>query len=147
MAGSTIVAVKQALVTELSALGGMSAVSISYAHPGERGGKEILYCGVVRDGDHEAVALKAGRRRREENYELDVQIVVSGTKLTEERSETRAMVIGTLAEEYLADNPTINDVPNVRFVVVSGIEMETITTSNGPLTQLTLTVSVKARLL
>ena len=76
-----------------------------------------------------------------------MQIVVSGTKLTEERSETRAMVIGTLVEEYLADNPTIGDVANVRFAVVSGIELETITTTNGPLTQLTLTVSVKARLL
>ena len=58
MAGSTIVAVKQALITELSALGGMSAVSLSYAHPGDRGGKEILYCGAVRDGDHEADAVK-----------------------------------------------------------------------------------------
>lgn len=147
MAGSTIVAVKQALVTQLKALDGMGAVSVSYAHPGERGSKEILYCGAVRNGDHEAVALKAGRRRREENYDLDIEIAVSGTRLTEARSETRAIVIGTLVEEYLADNPTIGDVPNVRFVVVSGIEMQTITTTNGPLTQLTLTVSIKARLL
>lgn len=146
MAGSTIVAVKQSLVTDLKAIGGMADVSISYAHPGERGGKEIVYCGNVRSGEHDPVALRAGRRLREENYDLDVHVIVSGTKLTEDGSETRALVLGKLIEEHVADNPKLNTV-NVAFAVVSAIELETLSTSNGPLTQLTLTVSVKARLL
>ena len=146
MAGSTIVAVKQALVTDFTALSGMSNVSVSYAHPGERGGKEIVYCGNVRSGEHDPVALRAGRRLREENYDLDIHVVVSGTKLTEDGSETRALELGKLVEEHIADNPKLG-VTNVSFAVISAIELETLSTSNGPLTQLILTVSVKARLL
>jgi hypothetical protein len=147
MAGSTIVAVKQALITNLSALGGLSSVHISYAHPGEKGRKENLWLGAVRDGEHEATALKLGRRRREENYEVELHVEVGGTQLSPERSEERAIVIGTLVEEYLADNPKMGGVINVLFAVVTGIDMHTLNTTNGPLTQLMLTISVKARLL
>jgi hypothetical protein len=148
MAGTTMVAVKQALVDQLGALPALADAFVSYGHPGERGRKELIWLGDVRIGDQEPVAIKAGRRRREESYELELNVEVAGTKLAPERSELRAVELGTVVEEYLADHPMLSPpVAGVLFVVVTGATLRTVDTSNGPVSRLTFTVQVKARLL
>jgi len=126
----------------------MAGVKVSYADPGERALKENLWFGRIYDNEHEPVALKVGRRRREENFTAEVFVEVMGTRLTPERTEVRAMELGTALEEYLADNPKLDGtIEGLLFAVVSGMELSTTETSEGPQTRLNIEVDVKARLL
>lgn len=148
MAGSTMVDFKSTLVTALAALPAMSGVKVSFADPGETALKENVWCGRIRDNEHEAVALKSGRRRREENYTVDVFVEVTGTRLTVETAETRALALGLALEEYLADNPKLDGtVSGLLFAVVSGMELSSVESTDGPHTRLTVSIDVKARLL
>lgn len=148
MAGSVMAAVKAALVTQLAALPSLAGVQVTYADPGEVARKENIWFGRVRDNDHEPVALKAGRRRREENFTLDCMVEVGGTRLSPQASEERAIALGTAIEEHLADYPKLQDaVDGVAFCVISGMELFTDQTTNGPRTVLTINIDVKARLL
>jgi hypothetical protein len=148
MAGSTMVAFKSALVVNLAALPGMAGVKVSYADPGDKALKENVWCGRITDNEHEAVALRAGRRRREENFTAEVFIEVVGTRLTAERAETRALALGLVLEEYLADNPKLDgSVDGLAFAVISSMELATLETTEGPQTRLTVGIYVKARLL
>lgn len=148
MAGSTMVAFKSKLVSELAALPAMAGVKVSYGDPGDLALKENVWCGKITDNEHEAVALKAGRRRREENYTADVYVEVTGTRLTVETAETRALALGLVLEEYLADNPKLDGtITGLLFAVVSGMELSTLESTDGPHTRLTVSIDVKARLL
>jgi hypothetical protein len=148
LAGTTITAVKAALVSQLSTLPALSGVQITYADPGDTARKESIWCGTVRDADHEPVALKAGRRRREENYELLVHVEVMGTRLTPQRTEERATALALVVEEHLADNPNLSgEVPGLLFAVVGGLEMTTDQTTAGPRTFMSIRINVKSRLL
>lgn len=148
MAGSIMVAFKSKLVSELAALPSMTGVKLSYGDPGENALKETIWCGRILENEHEPVALKAGRRRREENFTLEVYVDVTGTRLTHERAESRAVALGQALEEYLADNPKLDDsVTGLLFAVVSGMELVTLQTTDGPSTRLTVSIDVKGRLL
>lgn len=148
MSGSIMVTFKTKLLAELAALPGTDGVKLSFGDPGENALKENIWFGRIYNNEHDAVALKAGRRRREENFTLETYVEVGGTRLTPERSETRALELGLLIEEYLADNPKLDgNVECLLFAVVSGMELFTSSTSDGPLTRYTVSIDVKARLL
>jgi hypothetical protein len=148
MAGSIMVTFKQDLLATISAMPGMAGVKVSFGDPGENALKENVWFGRIYDNDHDPVALKAGRRRREENFTLEIYVEVGGTRLTPERCETRALELGLLIEEYLADNPKLDgNVDGLLFAVVSGMELFTSQTTDGPYTRHTVSVDVKARLL
>mgnify|MGYP003648659320 FL=1 len=148
MAGSIMVTFKTKLLSELTSIPGTAGVKMSFGDPGENALKENIWFGRIFNNEHDAVALKAGRRRREENFTLEVYVEVGGTRLTPERSETRALELGLLIEEYLADNPKLDGtVDCLLFAVVSGMELFTSSTTDGPLTRYTISVDVKARLL
>lgn len=148
MSGSIMVTFKTKLLAELAALPGTAGVKLSFGDPGETALKENIWFGRIYNNEHDAVALKAGRRRREENFTLETYVEVGGTRLTPERSETRALELGLLIEEYLADNPKLDgNVECLLFAVVSGMELFTSSTSDGPLTRYTVSIDVKARLL
>ena len=148
MAGSIMVSFKTKLLAELAALAGTTGVKMSYADPGENALKENIWFGRIYDSEVDPVALRAGRRRREENFTVEVFVEVGGVRLTPERCETRALELGQLVEEYLADHPKLDDtVDGLLFAVVSGMDLFTSQTTDGPLTRQTISVDVKARLL
>lgn len=148
MAGSIMVTFKTTLLEAIGVMPGMAGVKVSFADPGENALKENIWFGRISDNDHDPVALKAGRRRREENFTLEINVEVGGTRLTPERCETRALALGLLIEEYIADNPKLDGtVDGLLFAVVSGMELFTSQTTDGPLTRHTIDVDVKARLL
>lgn len=148
MAGSIMVTFKTTLLAELVAMPGTAGVKLSYGDPGENALKENIWFGRIYDNAHDPVALKAGRRRREENFTLDIYIEVGGVRLTPERCEARALELGLLIEEYLADSPKLDGtVTGLQFAVVSGMELFTSQTTDGPYTRHTVSVDVKARLL
>ena len=143
-----MVTFKTKLIEVMAAMPEMAGVKISFADPGENALKENVWLGRIYDNEHDPVALKAGRRRREENFTLEIYVDVGGTRLTPERCETRALELGLLIEEYLADNPKLDGaVDGLLFAVVSGMELFTSQTTDGPYTRHTVSVDVKARLL
>lgn len=143
---STIVATKRALVMALQTRPALNGVLISYADPGAKGRKEQVFIAEVRNADQEPVALRTGTRKRDEEYELDVYVDVL-SKASAETSEERTMELVAELEEFLANDPKINNTPGVLWAVVTDMRMKTAETGDGPSTRCIVTVTVRGRLL
>jgi hypothetical protein len=139
-------AIKANLKTALRANTTLSGVQVSYGDPGGDAQRETVWLGHTEDGSQEPLAMRAGRRRREENYTLHVHVEVIG-RPTPEDNEARATDLCTAVEEVLADDPKVGNTPGVIHAVVAGVEMATGETTDGPRTVLTIFVSVKGVLL
>ncbi len=148
MAGTTAAAFKAALKSSLMAYGPLSGIQVVYGQDVEARKTGCIRLGAVEDAGVAPTGLKAGRRRREEDYVLHVIVEVIGTAGGPEANEARAVTLGTAVEEFLADNPALSgSVPGLLFAVVSGFSMETSETTDGARTVLDYSVSVKGRLL
>ena len=148
MAGSTMYAVKAQLLTLLEANSTLSAIQCSYGDPGEAMRRESIYLGDIISDSHTPEALASGRRRRVEDYRLDVEIFVQSKAAGQQEGEQRALVLAHAVETVLADYPTLDDgVTGLMFVEVSGMSMTTAEAGiDGPRVQVTVQVHVKARL-
>ena len=148
MAGTVASALRSALVDALAPL--IAPVKISYGSPGKLGRTEGVWLGTARDtsldSDHEPAALRGGRVRRRETLRTDVVFEVM-SKNTPREAEARAVALGTLLEEYLADNPTVGGVPTLLWCVVEGIELDTTESADGPRCVLIYTLSAMSDLL
>jgi len=146
MAGSTAAALKAALKTAMAAEGALSAVAVSYGEPGELHRSEHIWIGSAVSGSVEPAVFRAGRVRRDEEYSLDVVIDV-GSEPRPEDAETRAVLLGAVVEEMLADDPQVSNVTNLLWVIVDGFELDTVESSEGPRSTYTLTLQARGRLL
>lgn len=148
MAGTVAFDLREALVINLGPL--LGSVPIHYGHPGAHGRTEAIWLGTARDtsldSDHEPKALRAGRVRRSERLRTDVVIEIT-SKTTSRDAEERAVELGTVIEEYLADNPTVGSVENLLWCQVEGIELDTTETANGPRCVLVYTLLAASDLL
>jgi hypothetical protein len=146
MAGTTAAALKSALKTAMAAEGGLSGVPISYGEPGDMARTEHVWIGAATDGDMEPASFRSSRKRRDETYTLDVVVEVSSIARAE-ASETRAVLLGTVIEEMLADDPKVGNVTNLLWCMVDGFELDTEETAEGPRSTYTLTLQARGRLL
>jgi hypothetical protein len=144
--GTTIVAVKRALRDGLALRPALQGVLVNYGDPGDRGRREQIWMGRIQRADQEPVALRQGRRKRDEDYDLWVHIDVA-SKVTPEDNEARAIEIVQEVESLLADDPSIGNVPGVLWAVVSQMRLNTVETADGPSTSAIVTVNVRGRLL
>jgi len=145
MAGTTMAAFKTALVAAITAEGSIN-VPVSYGDPGDLGRREHIWLGATTPLESETVSFKAGRKRRQESYSVEVVIEVLNDSHPED-AETRACALSAIIEEMLADDPKVNAVTNLLFAVLEDMEMETTQTGEGVRTVLTMSVRVEARLL
>ena len=148
MAGSTMYAVKAALLPLLVSNSTLSSVQVTYGDPGEGQRRESIFMGDVNSNVHTPEALASGRRRRLEDYTLDVEVFVQSKAAGQQEAEQRALVLANAVEDVLADYPTLDDgVTGLLFVECSGMSMHTAEAGiDGPRIQVTVHVDVKARL-
>ena len=148
MAGSTMYAVKAQLLTLLAADSTLSSIQTSYGDPGEAMRRESIFMGDVNSNAHTPESLSSGRRRRLEDYTLDIEIFVQSKAAGQQEGEQRALVLANAVENVLADYPSLDDgVTGLMFVQCSGMSMSTAEAGiDGPRIQVTVHVDVKARL-
>ncbi|HYJ69630.1 MAG TPA: hypothetical protein VEX15_18410 [Nocardioidaceae bacterium] len=146
MAGSIVVACKQALIEFLQTRELLNDVQITYGWPGdEEAQRERIFCGRSR-AEHTQAALKAGRRFRAEESTFDVVIQVEMVGGSPEEAEERALEIGTEVEECIADEKYLGGVEGLHYAVVSGWLLDSLYNDQGSLAELTYTVQYRARL-
>ena len=141
---STMAAWRAAFVTAMQAAGGLSGVQVSYGIPSQPR-KELVVLGKTSDAEHEDVALKTGRRTREETYRTQVSITVT-SKHTPTLAETRAVAILAEIEDLLADDPIVGAVDGVLWAVPRSLEMDTVATTENATCDIDFEIEVKARL-
>lgn len=111
--GSTVYAVKAAIVTLLQANGALANVQISHGYPGEGNiQREAIYIDRVTGGQRIPV-FKAGRKTREETYAVTVVVFVEQDGVTAADAEERAFELLQEVEDMLADDPTLGGVSGV----------------------------------
>lgn len=152
---TTAAAVKATLVAAIRDLPTVdtSTVLVSYAQPVETPRRETIHLGDVEDGEQTPVALRAGRRKRQEDYTLSVVVTVASSP-TPEKTDARAAALAGAVEEFLADHPKLYDeagpgpapVPGLIAALASGVNLTTGLSSDGAVSTLTLTVAVKAQI-
>lgn len=147
MAGSRVVAVRSALIDGLAAVGGLSTVDVIYAWKFDQElPRERIFTSRVR-ATHEPASLKSGRTFRNERVTFDLVVRVEKVDGTAEEADERALVIGALVEEYVADNRTLGgSVSGLNWVVVSGMELNNLSNDRGNLSELVYAITYDARL-
>lgn len=145
MAGSAVVAAKKALIAGLAADPNLDGVEVTYAW--KRGSKkrERIFCGRAQ-ATQEPASLKSGRTFRDERMIFDVTVVVEMPGGSAEAVEERAIELGTIVEEWVADNRTLDGVTGLNWAVVTGLDLTSMFNDNGHLAELVLQVTYSARL-
>lgn len=148
MAGSLVVAVKQALIDALQGMTGdaedLEGVAVRYAYRSDTSERERIWTGRAR-ATHTPSSLKSGRMFRDEDMTFDLTIVVEKVGGTAEDAEDRAIEIGTVVEEYIADNKTLG-VAGVKWVRVASAELTPLMNDRGAMAELVYSITYQARL-
>lgn len=106
---SLLTSVKSTLVTTLAARPALSGVTVAYAWPGPDARVTGIYLGESRGG-FEPVGLKAGRRQREERWEIDCIVYAyrqAETAQGAEAAEAAAFALLDEIDDELADDPCL----------------------------------------
>lgn len=158
---STVATVKQQLVTQLTsklASAGPSGgqVQVAYAWPGPSTANESVFCGrhpelddIRLDVNHDIPTIKAGRKARQENYEIPLTVWVFRPDLSADGAQTceaRAFALLDPIEDLFADDPTIGLGTTVQWVKVDRIASTLWPFERGWACELIVTLDVAARL-
>ena len=147
MSGTLMTSFKARLLTQLQANGTLSSIQVTYADPGNAARSECVFLGDVINNRHEPESLSTGRRRRIEEFDLEVIVGVgSKARSSPQDNEARAVVLADAVETVIVEDPQLNDLSGLLYCQVSSIEMSTVETGEGPMTTITLTINAKARL-
>lgn len=121
MAGTIAVACKRALFTRLATRPRLKGVQLAYSWPGNVE-RECVYGGGARS-TQEYAAASPGRKPRNETALVDVHIYVRLPGGDVEAADVRAMELGVVVEEELADDVTLGGlVPGHGYGGVASID-------------------------
>lgn len=144
--GSTVYAVRAALVASLTANGALTGVQVSHGYPGESKIKrEAIYVDRV-VGQHRIANIKAGRKQRDETYSATVVVSVVKDRGSVAEVEQRALVLLQEVEDTIADDPSIGSVDGLVAATAGDFRMVSDFTSNGAACVIEFDVDVDARL-
>ena len=145
MAGTTMYAVKAALLTKLQA--DISNVQITYGDSGGAMRRESIFMGDIESNTQTPEAFASGRRRLIEDYTGDVHVAVQ-SKPTLQKAEERAVALSTLVENVVNDYPTLSGaVTGLMFIECSGLSMSSAEAGvDGPRVFVTVHIRVKGKL-
>lgn len=101
---STVPAVKARLIELVAAA--LPGKQVTYSHPGDSQRDEGVYLGDVR-GTRGYAAMRAGRKPRQEEYQVDLYCVAIRAGATAEKAETEAFALSATVENALAEDPTL----------------------------------------
>lgn len=153
MARSVILEVRRALVTGITqALADsdtdFSGVSVTYAWEGAKDDsrREQVFTNNAR-ATHDPAALKAGRNFRNEDMTFDVVVLVIGVGLPPDETDARALDIGEVVEEFIADRKSNElGVTGLNWIRVADFASQNLTHPDGSISELTYSVTYSARL-
>jgi hypothetical protein len=148
MAGTNALAYKQALVAAAASAPIVAAdgIQVEYDWPG-RVERELIHGGRVEGTQSYPVSRGGGGRMpRDEELQVDLNVVVASPGTTPEETETRAVQIGTEIENWLAEHLDLGGISGVIYSGVVGVEMETSVDDDGTITVLTYRHLLKSRL-
>lgn len=148
MAASIVVAVRKAVIAGIKAALNDPKVSVTYGYQGadDDRRREQVWTDRVRS-THEPAGLKAGRNFRDETLDFDVVVLVAGVGKPPEDTDTRALQIGAVVEEFLADRKSNElGVPGLNWLRVTGFELNNGYAPKGSLSEIRYAVRYNARL-
>ncbi len=146
MAGTTMYAVKAALLTKLQA--DISDVQITYGDSGGAMRRESIFMGDIESNTQTPEAFASGRRRLIEDYTVDVHVAVQSKAAGLQEAEERAVALATSVENVVNDYPTLSGaVTGLMFIECSGLSMSSAEAGvDGPRVFVTVHVHVKGKL-
>lgn len=110
--------------------------------------REIVHGGAPVTGPVTLSAQRAGTRiKREENLNTQIHIrVYEPGNQTTEATDARAATISAIVENYIAANPTLGDLTNVKLVAVEGLTLTGWLNDDGATSELSLALAIKSYL-
>ena len=146
MAGTTMYAVKAALLTKLQA--DISNVQVTYGDSGGAMRRESIFMGDIESNTQTPEAFASGRRRLIEDYTVDVHVAVQSKAAGLQEAEERAVALATSVENVVNDYPTLSGaVTGLMFIECSGLSMSSAEAGvDGPRVFVTVHVHVKGKL-
>lgn len=150
MSSSRIQLVRSAVTNGLKALAvtgqPLDGVLVSYAWKVNAQDRERIFTNRAR-GETPPAALRSGRNFRAETGRFDLVVRVESVGGSPEDADTRALALGLVVEEYLADRKSNGlGVSGLQTLVVEGWDLLNAMSDNGSLTELTYHVRYTARL-
>lgn len=150
MSGTVAAAAKARLLGTgglLTTLPGLSGVEVAYSMPREIP-REVVFGGTFAGPVSLSAMRGGGRIKREGNVSLQIHIRVSepGNNTTE-ATDARAAEIGTAIEEYIAANPTLDALTDLKLAAVESIDGDGWVDEDGATSVLTLQINLKSYLL
>lgn len=151
MAGTNAYAVKKALFDRLETASGTAdsdlyQVQVDYAWNGQAE-RERIYLGPVQiEQEFAALGRAGGRVSRDEWAVVSVFIEVMRPGATVQETDERAQELGTVLEELVAANPTLDDVSGVQYGGVAGGELDYELTDDAVASVLELRLRFRSRL-
>lgn len=145
---STVPTVKAALVAALAARPGLAGVKVSWGWPGPEAVAEMVVVGELAAGTQTVPTLRATRVQREERYDLAVTCFAArhdATAADQRLAEERAFALAGEVEDLLASDPRLG-LSDIAWARVSQLELASAPADRGWVAQVTVTVSVVARL-
>src|SRR3990167_726235 len=130
MAGSTSIAAKRALMELIPTKAGLEELEVFYAYPGEsQAGRAACWFGKT-SADTGFTHIQAGRKRRQEDYILELNIQVIGEGNEQDETDDEAFAYLTAIDELIADDPSIgmtqgvasDDTPRILYSEIDGWE-------------------------
>ena len=144
---STVPAVKAKLQTMFAAAVETEATEVWRNRPNEDHQlAENVYIGGTRGRREFKTVGRALANQREEAYSVTIDVEVYRQGSDEEGTEARLWTIVAALEQAVAENPTLEPVPNVSWVIVDEFQQETMSSTDGVLAKCTFMVAVTARI-
>lgn len=145
---STVPLVKDTLLALLRARAGLAEVQVERADPVGKRKKDLIYLGDVR-GRQEIASIRAGRKSRNETYELEVVCYaeVRGRNVATSDAEDRVFALFAEVQDQVADDPQLGLVEDgVAWTTVQDFSLDSGPTDTGANAVIAVSLEVKARL-
>lgn len=148
MSTTTAPIIRAQLISLLAARPALTDVLVKHVWQGDAAEQEQIYLGNT-SADLDFATIRAGRKKREEDYTIQVIIDVETPTDWGPASETRAFVLAGDVDNMLADDPAIGlagTYPTLRMHVSHLEQSSGGLDPSGIGTRITLTISVQSRL-
>lgn len=125
----------------------LDPVKVAYSMPRDVP-REMVYGGTV-IGTTLLAAFRGGtrmKRTEELTCLLHVRVYQPGHSRSPEQTEARAVEIGTVIAKYIAENPTLGDLPDLKSATVAGVELDSWADDDGAGTTLDLGIALMSYL-
>lgn len=146
MTGTTMAAVRAAVVDLIDGDISIGDVPVSYGDPGNIGERQHIWLGATVEAEQEIRSMAATPTKRVEDYTFPLVIEVGGSYGSPRATEAQAVVLSAAIETLIAADPTLGGVTNLLWCIVAGIELDTSEGGDGARTTLEMTIAAKGRL-